>query len=208
MKNGSVSTFQLGQLGYDQPPRAAQDLKEFGVRLRVTFAKHPKTRNRMAIYWLADDQPFLEGTFRGRQAFSKEFRRKILEECDSKCLFCASLVEKSRLQIDHRVPYQIAGEVNVQNVIEFMLLCSSHQRIKSWTCEHCPAYAQKNALLCKSCFWAIPDGDFTHVATVPERRLDLLWKGEQEVRAFEALKARAQKENIPLADYLKKMAMK
>ncbi len=31
LKNGSVSTYELGQLGYDQPPRAAQDLKEAGV---------------------------------------------------------------------------------------------------------------------------------------------------------------------------------
>lgn len=161
----------------------------------------------MGVYWLADEQPFLEGTFNGRQAFSKDFRRTCLEKYESKCVFCASVVEESRLQIDHRVPYQIAGEVNVQNLTEFMPLCCSHQRTKSWICEHCPNYIKKDASVCKSCFWAIPDADYMHVATVPERRLDLLWKGEQEVRSFEALKARARKENLPLADYLKKLAM-
>ncbi len=200
LKHGSVGTYDLGQLGYDQPPRAAQDLKERGVRLKVTRGKHPVTGYRMAIYRLDDEQPILDGTFNGRQAFSKEFRRKIFDAHKSHCIFCGVAVEKSRLQIDHRVPYQIAGEIDLKRTAEFMPLCSSHQRTKSWTCEHCPNYIAKKSAVCKACYWAIPDGPYKHVATRPERRLDLVWR-LAEVKKFKRLEAVARGRRQPLNEF-------
>ena len=204
LENESVSTYELGVLGYDQPPRAAQDLKEHGVKLRVTHGKHPETGNRMGIYWLDDEQPLLDGTFNGRQAFPKDFRRKVFNEYQSHCLFCGVALEDSRLQIDHRIPYQIAGEINTNNVAEFMPLCSSHQRTKSWACEHCPNYTVKNGAVCKGCYWAIPDGPYDHVATIRERRLVLTWSSA-EIEDFITLSAAAKDSNQPPSEFVKRI---
>lgn len=79
------------------------------------------------------------------------------------------------LQVDHRVPYEIAGEPRQVNPDEFMLLCGSANRAKSWSCEHCDNWRQlKRRDVCASCYWAFPE-DYQHVAMNPRRRLDLLW---------------------------------
>lgn len=46
-------------------------------------------------------------------------------------------MDERDLQIDHRVPYEVAGESNELKTEDFMLLCGSANRAKSWSCEHC-----------------------------------------------------------------------
>ena len=117
LKKGEVSTYQLGKLGYDQPPRAAMDLKDIGVKLVTKSSKHPKTGNRMVIYMLDDDQ---SNTFApGRKAFPKNFKQEIIDRDDSKCILCDKLYSSRFLQIDHKIPFILGGEDEELNSDDF-----------------------------------------------------------------------------------------
>ena len=76
-----------------------------------------------------------------------------MSNIDKRILAIAKQVTKKRpktvidhieryLQIDHRIPYEVAGEEigDERNPEKFMLLSGSAQRQKSWSCEHCQNY--------------------------------------------------------------------
>lgn len=205
LREGSVSTYKLGQLGYDQPPRAAQDLKEAGVRLKVTYGKHPKTGSRMAIYSLADENEDPRATARGRRAFPKALRKAVLDAFQNRCSVCSEEYDPTVLQLDHRIPYIVGGDPKEFHVKDFQPLCASHQRSKSWVCEHCPNREDKVTKVCMSCYWAIPDGDYTHIATVAERRVDVTWKGDQDRKTYRRLRSLAAKEGKSVPEVIKNL---
>lgn len=203
LENGSISTYELGQLGYDQPPRAAQDLKEAGVRLITKQGKHPKSGSRMGIYHLHPEQPLLTGRFTGRKAFPKAFREKVYAYFNNKCNICNVEYDTTMLQIDHRIPYIVAGEIKQLRVQDFQPLCGSHQRTKSWVCEHCRNRERRLKRVCRTCYWAFPDKGYRHIATVPERRLDVTWKGPSELRLYTQLRRLCTKEAVDLQTMIK-----
>jgi len=202
LKNGEVSTYELGELGYDQPPRAAQDLKEHGVRLVTTFGKHPKTNARMAIYRLAEDGEEVVGSSTGRVAFPKAFREEVFEHFNNRCNVCNVQYNARSLQLDHRIPFLVAGEAVEFRVPDFQPLCNSHQRAKSWECEHCPAREAAETTQCKTCYWAIPDGSYLHIAGRQERRADVTFVGE-EIAIYDALVKRAKTAKASVAETIK-----
>ena len=107
-------------------------------------------------------------------------------------------------QIDHRVPYEVAGdgeEVGLKPE-DFMLLCGSANRAKSWSCEHCENWKNlKKREVCLTCYWASPE-DYEHIAMRQVRRLDLIWQGD-EVAHYEALKKQARDLSVEVPAYVK-----
>lgn len=196
LENGSVSTYELGELGYDQPPRAAQDLKESGVVLKTSFGKHPITNSRMAIYSLGAEKPLDKGSAKGRNAIPKKFRQEILENFSNKCNICNAEFPPNLLQIDHRIPFIIAGEVTEFESDLFQPLCGSHQRLKSWSCEHCENREHLSIENCQSCYWAYPDIDYNHIAMVPEKRIDITWSGDEQIDLYNKFKKFADSKNM------------
>lgn len=94
-----------------------------------------------------------------------------------------------KLQIDHRIPFEVDGEplLKAEN---FMLLRGSANRAKSWSCEHCENWnTLKDKSICLSCYWAYPEG-YTHIAMRQIRRLDLVWQNE-DIEQYDRLKQRA-----------------
>ncbi len=205
LENGSVSTYELGQLGYDQPPRAAQDLKESGVKLKVAFGKHPTTGARMAIYSLADSAEAELQAAAGRRIFPPRFRAGVLEKHGSRCNLCGTSYPAKSLSLDHRIPYIVAGEAKELLVADFQPLCGSHQRKKSWECEHCPNREPKVLATCRTCFWAFPESDFTHVATLPVRSLEVHFVGPGENQMLEHLRHVSREEGSNTADVVKQL---
>lgn len=203
LDKGEVSTYELGQLGYDQPPRAAQDLKEAGVQLKRKNGVNPVTGNRMAIYSLDRDAPIGLG-LSGRKAFPKSFVKQVKDAYNHKCCVYDAPYPDNALQVDHRVPYIVAGEAEQLRVEEFMTLCGSAQRLKSWACEHCPNRELKDVATCESCYWAYPHSDYQHIATVPERRADVVWKGKG-IKKYNELKAFADDSNISVPEAIRQM---
>lgn len=204
LKHGYVTTEELQDLyGYEHPPRAARDVREHGIPLETYRVRDKKGRN-IAAYRLDLDSAWGKNKRGGRHAFSKEFKKTLLRLYGSRCASCGTLFDPRDLQIDHRVPYEVAGEAARERSEDFMLLCPSCNRTKSWTCEHCVNWReQKRASMCKSCYWGNPD-KHTHVALVEIRRVELAWMG-REVQAFDRLRLISHSRRISMQQVIKEI---
>ncbi len=205
LKHGSVSTEELETVyGLTDAASAARDVKDAGVPLAKTTGRR-KTGRQMAVYMFGDPSLIRGDRFQGRRAFAKGFKEILIKKYEAKCALCSTPYEPRYLQIDHRVPYQIAGESSdgKRPSEEYMLLCGSCQRSKSWSCEHCDNWREgRQPQICRSCYWAEPT-DYTHIALKDHRRLEIVWLGDDEVSDHTNLKSLAAKNAIALPLYAK-----
>ncbi|MBI3698558.1 MAG: HNH endonuclease [Acidobacteria bacterium] len=206
VEHGHVTTEELARkYGYGHPPRGARDVREQGIPLETFFLKDSKGR-RMAAYRFADPREVRRGMLGGRKVSSKEFKEALAEANGSKCHICLQPYEDRYLQVDHRVPYEVAGEVSVdeRQAQDYMLVCGSCNRAKSWSCEHCTNWIEtKETAVCESCYWARPES-YTHVATEDVRRLDLVGAGN-DVADYDRLKAQAAQAKSLLPDFVREI---
>jgi hypothetical protein len=206
LKKGFITTADLEKkYGYNHPPRAARDVREAGIPLE-TFRVKDKTGRSIAAYKFGDISKIQKNKLSGRSVLSKEFKNALYKSHKGKCFICAGIFEFRYLQIDHRVPYEISGdETSIQkNPDDFMLLCGSCNRAKSWSCEHCINWKEeKEAAICKQYYWGSPE-NYLHIALKHIRRLDIQWE-EHEIKSYERIKALANREKTPLPDFVKKV---
>lgn len=204
LKHGYISTEELkDEYGYDHPPRAARDVRENGIPLKTERITSEKTGRRIGIYKFDYSKP-VRGRIGGRSAFSASFKKELVNRYGSRCALNNEVLHPRYLQIDHRVPYEVAGNEADENVENFMLLDASGQRAKSWSCEHCDNFkGQKDPNICEGCFWARPE-KYTHIAMKPERRMDILWQ-EQECREYDSLVTWASRHSVSPQDVIKSL---
>jgi hypothetical protein len=196
VKNGSISTLELKNIGYDHPPRAKRDAVELGFAIIHIKARRADGQTIAAYVF---DERELDPILTGRVILAKKERDSIIKRKGHKCNLCGAV---HNIQVDHRIPFQIAGESQRDEADPYQLLDGSCNRKKSWSCEHCENWLKlKDFDTCLSCYWANPD-TYTHVAMQPERRVDLVWKGG-EVKAFERLKRGADRNKRSVADEIK-----
>lgn len=198
LQHGSVTTEELTQLyGYEHAPRAARDVREAGIPIETIWVKGSSGR-RIASYQLGDPSKIEHHKLRGRTSFSKAFKTTLFDRQCGRCAVCNMEFEGRYLQIDHRVPYEVAGESSEEEIDpgKFMLVCGTCNRRKSWSCEHCENFTTlRQPTRCIVCYWGTPDTDtYNHIALQEIRRLDLVWSGE-EVADFDALLDFAQKQH-------------
>lgn len=175
LKYGSITTADLKDTyGYNHPPRALGDVRDHGIPLKKGRTTGADGRT-MAVYSLDETAP-VDAAKTGRRPLTKALRHALVERDGETCALCRG--HFAALQIDHRVPYEIAGEDGDEDTADFMLVCGSCNRAKSWSCEHCPNRTAKHIETCESCLWASP-AEYTHVATEQKRRLDLVWEGPE-----------------------------
>ena len=209
LKHGYITTEELKELyGYNHPPRAARDVREQGIPLD-TFRMTASDGRSIAAYKFADETKIRADILAGRKVFSKEFKRQLVEKNGSICAIHLERLEDRYLQVDHRVPYEVAGDpVGQERRLEdYMLLCGSANRAKSWSCEHCVNWLElKLETICQTCYWAYPE-NYTHIAMQPIRRVDLTWVN-QEVEIYERLKAQALQAQQELPEYIKDILAK
>lgn len=205
LKHGHITTEELEKdYGYNHPPRAARDVREAGIPLETFRLKSKDGERNIAAYKFGDFDTVRADRLKGRINWPKDFKTKLVERYGSQCLISGAELEPRALQIDHRIPYQISGDSSdiELDVEDFMLLSSTSNRAKSWSCEHCENWLKKHSLdTCKSCYWAYPE-DYSHVAMRDIRRLDLTWQDE-EVRDFDRLKELSEQEGTELPDFVK-----
>lgn len=208
IEHGAVTTEELQSIyGYDHPPRAVRDVREQGIPIETFQVRSKKTTRWIAGYRFGSPDDIIQGRIGGRKAFSSRFRKELLERYDSRDAITGEQYESRYLQIDHRVPYEVAGESahDEDQPNAYMLLTASSQRAKSWSCERCPNWRHdRDAAVCGSCFWAFPD-NYTHVAGDRVRRVDIEWHGS-EVEIFERIRNRAESEDATVAAFIKRLA--
>lgn len=179
LQHGYITSEEIKDVyGYNHPPRAIRDVREQGIPVE-TFRVKDKQGRSIAAYRFGDPSGMDDALskVRGRTALAKALRDALVEKYGSRCFIYQQEVEESLLQIDHRVPYEIAGEVS-KEVDAYMLLSPSANRAKSWACEHCPNWSMKDSSFCVQCFWCHPE-NYTHIAGKEERRIVLTFTGDE-----------------------------
>ena len=198
IEHGFITTETLTETyGYEHPPRAIRDVKDLGIPLCKTNAKNESGKTIAKYEFTTREQIVKLG---GRLPFPKGFKGMV--SLSDQCHTCGTRLGTRYLQIDHRVPFSISGDMSDMEPSHFMLLCSSCNRSKSWSCEHCPNWKEaKDAETCKSCYWASPES-YTHVAMVDTRRLDVTWQGN-EVSEYDSLVKLAMDARQDVQEYVK-----
>lgn len=168
---GFCTTKRIQEAGYDHPPRAARDVKECGIELITERYSDPSANRPLGVYIFGDfnANPMSSKTS-GRQVLSDSLKDQLINKYGSKCFIYLEELPKTKLQVDHRIPYEIAGEQDTSNIDNFMLLSASANRRKSWECENCPNWVDKSTSVCELCFWAHPES-YSHIACMEGRQI-------------------------------------
>lgn len=200
LKHGFITTQELKDTyGYNHPPRAVRDVKENGIPIEM-FRVEGGDGRKIAAYRFGDPNKARFGKQLGRTAFAKELKSKLVAAQGARCAIYLETFPEADLQIDHRIPFEVLGAVPnaEQKTEDFMLLCGSANRAKSWSCEHCVNSLElKKPEICRGCYWAFPE-NYTHVAMREARRADIMWTGK-EIKTYDQLKNRTAElqKNIP-----------
>ncbi len=143
----------------------------------------------------------------GRGAIPKRFRAALLAHYDFSDCITGARLSPQLLTVDHRVPYQVAGDAGLaeRDVSAFMLLDKQSQRLKSWACERCPNFTgTRKPEICLTCFWASPES-YSHIATEDVRRTEIVWQGK-DVPVHDRLQERAKSAGMTIVELLKHLA--
>ena len=136
VKHGHITTEEVKEkYRYNHSPRAARDVREHGIALE-TYKVEDSTGRVIAGYRLDLKTAPSRGKA-GRRAIPKEIKTALLQKHGPRCALCGGKFDPTFLQVDHKVPYEAAGESEAENADAFMLVCGSCNRTKSWAGEHC-----------------------------------------------------------------------
>lgn len=206
---GYITTEELKeQYGYNHPPRAVRDVREYGIPVE-TFRITGKNGRKIAAYRFGNTSKKQFSRLSGRTSLSKKIKEYLIHQYGSKCFIYLETMNENELQIDHRIPYGIGGDTENPELHpeDFMLLSGSANRAKSWSCEHCENWKiLKDKSFCLSCYWAFPE-NYLHIAMRQVRRTDLIWQG-QEVEKYEKLKVTAQELGQDIPKFIKELIEK
>lgn len=198
LEHGQITSEDLKKAGYIHGARAVGDVRDNGLPLITSRTKTLDNRT-IAVYTFGDVRDINIKKYGGRINFPKTLKAQLISKYGNNCCISKIKLTESELQIDHRIPFYIAGEHNDFNDLEsFMLLSRSMQRAKSWDCENCH---NKNPEICKTCYWAYPD-NYLHVALNQIRDLRIVWNFN-EINSYEALKKAAIGQSLSIQDYVK-----
>lgn len=180
LEHGFITSEELKDTyGYNHPPRAIRDVREYGIPL-VTYRVTGTDGRSIAAYKFGNPTDIKNNLSKaaGRTVLSKALKRALIEKYGSKCFVYLETMDESVLQVDHRIPYEIGGEHDEKDIDYYMLLSPSANRAKSWTCEHCDNWERKDSSFCLRCFWAHPE-NYDHIAGKYERIISLVFTGDE-----------------------------
>ncbi|MDR1218166.1 MAG: hypothetical protein LBK73_00985 [Treponema sp.] len=208
LKYGFITTEDLKEkYGYNHPPRAVRDVKEYGIPVEMYRVEGSDGR-KIAAYKFGTFSPEMLYRISGRTALSKKIKGELIALYGAKCFIYNEIMDENDLQIDHRVPFEVGGDFVAEQEPEYyMLLSPSANRLKSWACEKCENWNnKKDKNICLTCYWAYPD-NYEHIAMFQIRRIDIIFKGN-EISVYDALKEQATNENKEIQEIVKKLIEK
>jgi hypothetical protein len=179
-------------------------VKEHGIPIEMFRVKGSDGR-KIAAYRFSDPGRVRVGQQAGRTVLGK-LKAKLIALHGARCAIYLESFAERELQIDHRIPFEVLGDIAgaEAKIDDYMLLCGSANRAKSWSCEHCVNWLElKQPGICRNCYWAYPD-HYTHVAMREVRRADILWTGP-EIEVYENLKERTLRLQRNIPSYVKEI---
>ena len=125
---GLINTEELQErYGYTHPPRAIRDVREAGIPIE----SHRIVSSRTGRAWLST----VSATLTMESTVPASLKDSLIDEHGEVDNLTGQAVPARMLQIDHRVPYEIAGKPTFPlDTPDFMLLDASTQRAKAFTC--------------------------------------------------------------------------
>jgi hypothetical protein len=103
LKHGHITSEELKSIyGYNHPPRAIRDVREQGIPIE-TFRVTGTDGRKIAAYTFGDPSEVRATQLSGRTAFSST-------KYGARCHIYMELFPARELQIDHRIPFEIAGD--------------------------------------------------------------------------------------------------
>lgn len=207
LDKGFCSTEDLKIGGYEHAPRAARDVRELGIPLD-TFKIKDSSGKTISAYkfgdWEAAKKTNQLLKVSGRTQITEKLKNALIDRYGAKCHLYGEEYPARLLQPDHRIPYEIGGDpIDMLNTDYFMLLSPSANRDKSWACEHCPNWSEKNLDMCKTCYYAYPE-EYQHIAGVKEKKLALVFSSE-EIDLFNEIAEEAKLHNTSYQSVVKRM---
>lgn len=180
LEHGSITSEELkNTYGYNHPPRAVRDVREYGIPI-ITYRVTGTDGRKIAAYKFGDPTDIQNNLSKaaGRTVLSKALKQALIDKYGSKCFIYLETMDKEVLQVDHRIPYEIGGEHDEKDIDYYMLLSPSANRAKSWTCEHCGNWQKKDSSFCLRCFWAYPE-NYDHIAGKFEKIISLVFTDDE-----------------------------
>ena len=178
-------------------------MREHGIPVE-TFGVTGSDGRRIAAYRFGDPSIVRSVQLSGRTVFSAKMKSDLVDRYGARCNIYLEQFPERELQIDHRIPFEIAGEGDLsENLNDYMLLCPSANRAKSWSCENCENWINRQFSVCRSCYWAYPE-EYSHVAMRDLRRLDIMWTGE-DTSEYDILRNEASEAESDIPQYVKNM---
>lgn len=207
LDKGYCSTEDLKNAGYEHAPRAARDVRELNIPLN-TFTMKDSHGKRIAAYrfgdWEAARNLNSLAKSSGRTQLTEKLKKALINRYGAKCHLYQETYPARLLQPDHRIPYEIGGDpTNMLDTDYFMLLSPSANRDKSWACEHCTNWLEKNKEMCKTCYYAYPE-DYQHIAGKTEKKLSIIFNRE-EMDLYDQIEEQAKLQNISYQSAVKRM---
>jgi hypothetical protein len=105
-----ITTEELKEkYGYNHPPRAARDVREQGISLE-TFRVVGTDGRKIGAYRFGDPAKARFSKLAGRTAFAKKLKGELVELHGGRCAIYLEEFDERNLQIDHRIPFEVAGD--------------------------------------------------------------------------------------------------
>jgi len=133
LQHGFVTSEDLKNVyGYDHPPRAVRDVRECGIPI-VTYRTIGSNGRSIAAYKFGnpDEASNKASKTYGRTVLTKALKQALIEKYGATCFVYLERMDDTVLQVDHRIPYEVDGEQDNQDIEKFMLLSPSANRAKS-----------------------------------------------------------------------------
>ena len=118
LKNGYITSQELKDVyGYNHPPRAVRDVREYGIPL-VTYRVQGADGRSIAAYKFGNPNDGKNALSKasGRTVLSKALKQALIEKYGAKCFIYLEKMDDTVLQVDHRVPYEIGGEHDEKDI--------------------------------------------------------------------------------------------
>ena len=207
LNKGFCSTEDLKNGGYEHAPRAARDVRELGIPLE-TFKMKDSSGKNIAAYkfgnWEEAKKANQLSKTLGRTQLTEKLKSALLERYGAKCNLYGEQYPVRLLQPDHRIPYEIGGDPeDMMDTDFFMLLSPSANRDKSWACEHCTNWNEKNIDMCKSCYYAYPE-NYQHIAGEKEKKINIVFNND-DIQLYEKIVKQAEDHGMSYQMVVKRM---
>ncbi len=207
LEKGFCTTEDLKNAGYEHAPRAARDVKELNIPLDSIRTKDSDGKS-IAKYVFGNfndvKKKSLIAKGSGRTQLTSKLKDALIVKYGAKCHLYGEEFSKQSLQVDHRIPFEIGGDpADILDISNFMLVCPSANREKSWSCEHCSNWKMKDVGFCKTCYYAFPE-KYAHIADKEEYRISVNF-GKNEISLYDALLKGAEKEHTSNSDFIKRL---